>query len=113
VHTARFAGASRDANRNMDKLLHLLSESGDRRARFRTALSLIWDGTHHLFEGIVEGQIAKKKSGSKGFGYDPIFIPDGHDKTFANLSSKIKNEISHRGRAVAQLKEFLHSKAPQ
>lgn len=107
VYTARYASELRDADENMYKLLKNLSDKEDRRARFRTALSLIWDNKRYMFEGIVEGNIAIEKSGAGGFGYDPIFIPEGYDKTFAELSSEIKNSISHRARAVAQLKDFL------
>jgi len=107
VITARYAGVERDPIANMEKLLAALSDKGDRRARFRTALALVWEGEKHLFEGIVEGVISNERRGEGGFGYDPIFIPEGYDKTFAELGEDIKNEISHRARAVAQLKAFL------
>lgn len=107
VHTARYAGPSRDAHENMNKLLNALENKEDRRARFRTALSLIWENKRYMFEGIVEGQIAEEKTGDGGFGYDPIFIPDGYVHSFGTLPSGVKNRISHRGRAVAQLKAFL------
>jgi len=105
--TARYAGAAKDADANMNKLLSALEDKKDRTARFRTALSLVWDNEYYLFEGIVNGKIAMHKQGKGGFGYDPIFIPDGYNQTFAELSADIKNSISHRGKAVAQLKDFL------
>lgn len=110
VITARYAGPSRDAQANMQKLLTELASHTDRRARFRTVIALILDGEEHLFEGIVEGQIAASLEGEGGFGYDPIFIPEGHDTTFAQMSSDAKNAISHRGRAVAKLQAFLTQK---
>jgi len=107
VITARYAGPERSAQANMDKVLEALKNKEDRRARFRTALALVWEGEEHLFEGIVEGKIASEKRGLGGFGYDPIFIPDGYDRTFAELEDGIKNQISHRSRAVKQLEVFL------
>jgi len=107
VFTARYAGAAKDADANMNKLLSALEDKKNRTARFRTVLSLVWDNEYYLFEGIANGNIARQKHGKGGFGYDPIFIPEGYDKTFAELSADIKNSISHRGRAVAQLKDFL------
>lgn len=107
VHTARYAGESRDADANMDKLLSALANSKERTARFRTVISLLWEGEEHLFEGIVNGRIALSKSGTTGFGYDPIFIPYGYDRTFAELSSDIKNGISHRYRAMCGMQKFL------
>lgn len=100
------------SERNMNKLLHKLENNTNRRARFRTVISLLEkqpDGsfTEHSFEGIVNGNIAYNRSGSEGFGYDPIFIPEGYDVTFAQLSSDIKNSISHRGRAVKKLSDYL------
>jgi len=107
VYTARYAGAQKNADDNMNKLMSELKERENRGARFRTALSLFWDGEYHLFEGIVEGKISHHKKGQGGFGYDPVFVPDGFDKTFAELPSEVKNEISHRAKAVALLKAFL------
>ena len=107
VHTARYAGAERDPNNNMDLLLQNLVYKADRTARFRTVIAYISHQRTELFEGIVTGTIAYEKSGEGGFGYDPIFIPDGYDKTFASLSKEIKNNISHRARAVQQLIDHL------
>ena len=110
VHTARYAGESRDANANMDKLLAALQDLPERTARFRTVISLIWVGEEHSFEGIVNGRIALEKAGTTGFGYDPIFIPYGYDKTFAELSSVVKNGISHRYRAMCSMQKFLKNR---
>jgi XTP/dITP diphosphohydrolase len=107
VHTARYAGEHRDPNDNMAKLLHELAGDTNRTAQFRTVIAMVDDGNVKYFEGIVRGRIALEKSGNEGFGYDPIFIPDGYDRTFADLSSDIKNQISHRARAVAELIAFL------
>lgn len=108
VFSARFAGPGRDSQANMSLLLEKLQGNVNRRARFRTVIALILDdGTEHLFEGIVEGRIAGHKSGGQGFGYDPVFIPEGHDRSFAEMSIREKNEISHRARAIAKLKAFL------
>lgn len=109
VHTARYAGELRDANQNMDLLLKNLGQGSDRSARFRTVIALILDGKEFLFEGKVEGAISSEKSGSGGFGYDPIFIPKGYSKTFATLNKEIKNSISHRKRAVVNLTRYLIS----
>lgn len=107
VDTAHFAGPERDASANMAKVLHLLDGQSDRGAQFRTVVALLIDGEEHVFEGIVRGRIHTQPSGDGGFGYDPIFIPDGYDTTFANMDAAAKNSISHRGRAVAQLQAFL------
>lgn len=81
----------------------------NRRAQFRTAISLILDGKEYLFEGVIKGEIIKEKRGNSGFGYDPVFIPEGYDRTFAELGNEIKNKISHRALAVNKLCEFLRS----
>lgn len=107
VYTARYAGPERSAEANMDLLLRNLKDKENRGAQFRTVIAMIWAGETHTFEGIVRGKIAEEKSGDGGFGYDPIFIPEGYDQTFAQLSSAIKNEISHRGRAVQKMLAFL------
>lgn len=108
VHTARYAYPDRhDPEANTQKLLHALQDKTDRSARFRTAIALIYKGEEHLFEGIVEGHISMEKRGTEGFGYDPVFVPEDTNKTFAELGTKVKNSISHRARAVAQLAEFL------
>lgn len=108
VHTARYAGEAKDNNANMAKLLNALEGQSNRKACFRTVIALIEDGKEYLFEGKVEGHITKQKSGSEGFGYDPIFCPDGYDKTFAELPLEVKNSISHRGRAVEKLIAYLN-----
>ncbi|MDZ4680184.1 MAG: RdgB/HAM1 family non-canonical purine NTP pyrophosphatase [Saprospiraceae bacterium] len=109
VDTAHYAGPERDALANMNLVLQQLEGLGDRSARFRTVIALILGGELHTFEGVAEGRIANTRSGQDGFGYDPIFIPEGHEQTFAELSSEIKNAISHRGRAMEKLKAFLMS----
>ena len=108
VHSARYATDGHDFAANNRLLLKNLEGVTDRRARFRTVISLILDGHEHLFEGIVEGRIAEQPAGIEGFGYDPLFIPDGFSKTFAEMTAEEKNQVSHRGRAVRRLAEFLH-----
>jgi XTP/dITP diphosphohydrolase len=108
VHTARFAGEDRDPIQNMHKLLDMLNGKSDRSAQFRTVISFVHGGKVLYFEGIVRGKIAEKMFGNEGFGYDPIFIPDGYEATFAELDSSIKNTISHRARSVAKLIEYLN-----
>jgi len=108
VHSARYAeGTDHDSEANMRKLLTKLDGQTNRKACFRTVISLIIDGVEHQFEGKVEGRIATEKHGTEGFGYDPIFIPEGYDKSFAQLGEEIKNQISHRARAVKKLAEYL------
>ena len=107
VRSARYATDGHDFAANNRLLLHNLEGKENRRARFRTVISLIMDGEEHLFEGIVEGRIAESEAGCGGFGYDPLFVPDGFDCTFAEMSAEQKNAISHRGRAVQKLVEFL------
>ena len=110
VHSARYAeGTDHDSEANMRKLLSKMSNVKDRTARFRTVISLIINGVEHQFEGRVEGRIATEKHGKEGFGYDPIFIPEGYDKSFAELGEEVKNQISHRARAVKKLSEYLSS----
>ena len=113
VFSARYAGGEgHDSEANMQKLLGELGENNNRKARFRTVIALILiEGAQtvtKLFEGIINGQIIYEKRGSEGFGYDPIFQPDGYDLTFAELGMDIKNKISHRALAVEQLRAFLH-----
>ena len=108
VYSARYAdGQGHDSQANMNKLLKEMEEKNDRKAQFRTIISLIEKGEERQFEGIVKGQITKEKRGESGFGYDPIFQPDGYETTFAELGSDIKNRISHRARAVAALCDYL------
>lgn len=108
VDSAHYSG-SRDFEKNMQLVLSKLGNNPNRSARFRTVISLILDGKEHLFEGSVEGRITTARSGAKGFGYDPIFIPDGYDITFAEMDAGEKNRISHRGVAVRGMMEFLLS----
>ncbi|MFZ6052679.1 non-canonical purine NTP diphosphatase [Halocola ammonii] len=107
VLSARYAGRERDSEANMDKVLNGLEGELDRSAQFRTVICLLLNGEEHLFEGVAVGNIREKRSGSEGFGYDPIFEPKGFDITFAEMDMAQKNEISHRGKAVAKLVEFL------
>jgi len=109
VHSARYAGESRDFSANIDKLLKLMGDTKNRKARFRTVIALILENKTYLFEGIVNGSIIKDKIGTEGFGYDPVFIPDGKELTFAQMDLKEKNTISHRSRAFEKLREFLIS----
>lgn len=107
VFSARYAGDGHDSEANMQKLLQELKGKENRKAQFRTAICLIMEGKEYQFEGIVKGEIIKEKRGGAGFGYDPIFTPEGHDLTFAELGNEIKNTISHRARAVEALCKFL------
>ena len=108
VHSARYATDGHDFVANNRKLLRELEGKVNRKARFRTVISLIVDGVERQVEGIVEGEITTSESGAEGFGYDPLFMPEGYDRTFAEMSAEEKNAISHRGRAVAKLVEMLH-----
>ena len=110
VHSARYATDGHDFAANNRLLLKNLKGQANRRARFRTVISLLLDGEEHLFEGIVEGHIAQCASGSEGFGYDPLFIPEWSAKTYAEMDPAEKNALSHRGRAVRKLAEFLHNR---
>lgn len=107
VHSARYATDSHDFEANNRKLLRELEGKSNRKARFRTVISLIVDGVERQVEGIVEGKIATSEAGAEGFGYDPLFIPDDYDRTFAEMSAEEKNAISHRGRAVKNLEALL------
>jgi XTP/dITP diphosphohydrolase len=107
VYSARYAGDEKDAEKNMAKLLANLTGHGNRKAKFRTIIALIIDGQEHQFEGSVEGMIEKFAKGDKGFGYDPIFTPNGYSSTFAQLTIEEKNKISHRAKAVEKLIHFL------
>lgn len=131
IYSARYAalfapdgssdrGKSHDSEANMALLLQKLGENNNRRARFRTVIALIRKRDvcscgctsikeEHLFEGVVEGEITRERSGHEGFGYDPVFRPDGYDKTFAELGADVKNRISHRARATQKLCDFLHN----
>jgi XTP/dITP diphosphohydrolase len=107
VISARYAGEERDAEKNMNLVLDKLSIIKNRKARFRTVISLVIDGRETQFEGVVEGHILKEKRGNTGFGYDPIFQPEESDLSFAQMPVEQKNKISHRGRAVQKLVEYL------
>ena len=108
VYSARYAGPERNANANMNKVLNELKGKKNRKAQFRTAIALILKGEEHLFEGKIEGYISKDKQGNEGFGYDPIFIPENHIRSFAQMSMQEKGAISHRGRAVRKLVAYLN-----
>lgn len=107
VYSARYAGVERNAQNNMDLVLDKLSIIKNRKARFRTVISLVIDGHETQFEGVVEGHILKEKRGHTGFGYDPIFQPEESDLSFAQMPLEQKNKISHRGRAVQKLVKYL------
>lgn len=107
VYSARFAGEPANSENNMQKLLTDLEFKKNRKAQFRTAICLNLDGKQFLFEGLCKGEILKEKQGGKGFGYDPIFKPEGFSESFATMNSKEKNTISHRGIAIQRLVEFL------
>ena len=107
VHSARYAG-NHDSEANMTKLLHELEKKSDRSAQFRTVVALLLNGQEVLFEGIVKGRIATERHyGDGGFGYDPLFIPDGYSETFSQMTPESKNMVSHRGRAVRKLADYL------
>lgn len=107
VYSARYAGEPGDADKNIDKVLRELRNKQNRNARFRTVISLVMGDKEHFFEGEVRGRIIDERRGEDGFGYDPVFIPDGYDQTFAEMDIKEKNIISHRSKAVQKLIEFL------
>jgi XTP/dITP diphosphohydrolase len=107
VYSARFAGEPRNSENNMEKLLLVLKDLENRKAQFRTSICLNLDGEEFLFEGVCKGEILKEKQGKKGFGYDPIFKPEGFNRSFAEMTSQEKNKISHRGIAMQKLVSFL------
>ncbi len=109
VHSARYAGEDRNFNANIEKVLYNLKNIENRKAQFRTVICLIWDEKEYYFEGICRGHIAQQNSGTSGFGYDPIFIPEGASKSFADMTMDEKNTYSHRQKAVTQLFTFLQS----
>jgi len=108
VNSARFAGENKDSDANIDKALALMGSTKNRKARFRTVIALIMNGREYFFEGIVNGQIIDEKRGTGGFGYDPVFVPEGRNLTFAEMSLDEKNKISHRALAFGKLREFLY-----
>lgn len=107
VYSARYAGEHKNADDNMNKLLFNLEDKPNRKAQFKTVICLNLNGQQHLFTGISKGEIIKQKVGTDGFGYDPIFKPEGYQHTFAQISLDVKNQISHRGRATQLLLDFL------
>ena len=110
VDSAHYAGPERNADKNMDLVLANLAHHEDKYARFITVITLIIDGETHQFTGEVEGEIIEQKRGEHGFGYDPIFLPAGYQKTFAEMTMEEKGKLSHRGRAFAQLEKYLKSR---
>jgi len=110
VYSARYAGDDKNMEKNIEKILSELENQENRNARFKTVVSLILNGETHQFEGIINGKIIKEKIGESGFGYDPVFMPDGYDITFAEMDARLKNKISHRGIAVQKLVKFLNAK---
>lgn len=111
VFSARYAGEQKDTTANMDKLLKKMNAIANRKAQFKTVIALNLQGKQQLFTGIASGNIARTKTGLNGFGYDPIFIPDGYQSSFASLKLEIKNKISHRAKATQQLIDFLTQKS--
>ena len=108
VYSARYAGEGKNSDDNINLLLHQLGGEKNRRARFRTVISLILDGKNHFFEGITEGTIPAARCGEGGFGYDPVFIPEGHVLSYAEMPPELKNKISHRRKAFEKMNAFLH-----
>jgi XTP/dITP diphosphohydrolase len=113
VKSARYAGEDKAFDKNVEKLLSKLGKLENRKARFRTVISLIWEGKEWLFEGICEGNITREPAGTGGFGYDPVFIPTGGDRTFAQMSMAEKNALSHRKKAADKLVLFLQEQVQQ
>ncbi|MFO7791208.1 MAG: non-canonical purine NTP diphosphatase [Bacteroidales bacterium] len=107
VHSARYAGNDQNSQENLKKLMHEMKAVNNRKARFRTVVCLIIKDNHYFFEGIAEGSIAPAACGTAGFGYDPVFIPDGYNKTFAEMGDEEKNLISHRAKAIRKLARFI------
>lgn len=109
VYSARYAGIEKDSEANMDLVLEKLKNIKNRKACFRTVISLYWKGKYHQFEGRVDGEILPERAGDEGFGYDPIFRPEGYDLSFAQMSMEQKNRISHRALAVEKMIDFIHA----
>jgi len=107
VNSARFAGESKNSDANIDKALQMMGSTSNRMARFRTVIALILDDREYLFEGIIKGKIISERRGKEGFGYDPVFVPQGRDLTFAEMPLAEKNRISHRAKAFRKLRNFL------
>lgn len=110
IFSARYAGPGHDSEANMRKLLKELEGKTNRQAQFRTVIALLLDGQEYTFDGIVRGEILTERRGTAGFGYDPVFVPEGYMETFAEMGSEEKNRISHRARAVKKLADFLHER---
>lgn len=110
VYSARYAGEDGNSAKNIEKLLFELKGKKNRNAQFRTVIALIENGEKHFFEGIIKGKIIEKQKGNGGFGYDSVFVPEGYDKTFAELPIEIKNSISHRARAMQLLVDYFNQK---
>lgn len=110
VHSARYAGEQKNDDANITKLLHHLKDAGNRRARFVTSICLFWEDEMYVFEGELKGSIIRERIGTNGFGYDPVFMPDGYDITLAQMDMITKNQISHRGKAINKMAEFLKEK---
>lgn len=113
VKSARYAGEQKDFQANIDKLLMNLQDKNNRSAQFRTVVSLIWNDQEYQFEGICKGNIASTQSGNEGFGYDPVFIPDGASISFAEMTMDEKNQFSHRKKAIVQLVDFLNEQTDE
>ncbi len=111
VYSARYAGEDQNAERNMEKLLQELEGTNNRRAQFRTVVALIEESKVNYFEGKIEGVIINTRRGDAGFGYDPVFVPDGYSQTFAEMGSELKNKISHRALAIQSLIKYLQQKS--
>ena len=107
IYSSRYAGPNCDPEDNMQRLLHELQDKENRSAQFRTVIALLFEGKEHYFAGKVQGEIPQQKEGTNGFGYDPIFKPDGYDQTFGKLSEEVKNSLSHRAIATRKLVAFL------
>lgn len=107
VHSAYYAGPQRNAEDNMDLLLRKLAGQENLNARFVAVITLVLDGKYYQFDGEIKGKISMEKRGKNGFGYNPVFVPEGHDRTFAEMSMQEKGELSHRARAFAKLEQFL------
>ncbi len=110
VYSARYAGSAHNFDLNVTKLLMNMQGSTNRKAQFRTVISLITGGQEYLFEGIVKGEIVSERRGSHGFGYDPVFVPEGYNRTMAEMDPALKNKISHRARALQQMADFIKSR---
>lgn len=110
VHSAYYAGLPRDNDRNLEKLIADMADKEDRSAYYKAVICLIWDGEVYYFEGECHGTLVAEKRGTGGFGYDPIFVPEGYDKTFAELQLEVKNNLSHRGKAVKKMVDFINNR---